>query len=180
MRTSQKTIQVLNWFIIILIVGCAPGFSGKRVSIMSKRQVNLDSQEKIKEIERSNLDENSNELLYSIRHYIGTPYKFGGDSYRGMDCSGFVATVFKESYNIDLPHSANQIYQRCQKIPTIELNLGDLVFFNTNQDSEINHVGIYLTKGYFAHASISYGVVISNLGEDYYRSRYFGAGRVVE
>ena len=174
------TTQVLIWSIIILFLGCAPRFSSKRVPLASKREAKLDSLEKLQDIEINNFTDNSKILIYNIRQYIGTPYKFGGDSYRGMDCSGFVTTVFKESFNIDLPHNANQIYQTSEKIQTIDLRLGDLLFFDTNRDSEINHVGIYLSKGYFAHASVSYGVVISNLGEDYYRARYFGAGRIVD
>lgn len=117
-------------------------------------------------------------LLSHIKAYLGTPYQFGGDSRKGMDCSGFVATVFKESFQIELPHNAKQLYENCQKIGKSELNFGDLVFFSNRHT--IDHVGIYLAKNYFVHASVSYGVIVSSSTEKYYRTRYAAAGRIVD
>ncbi len=116
-------------------------------------------------------------LLNQIKVYLGTPYRYGGDSSDGMDCSGLVSTVFKEAFGIDIPHNAYQLYQASQRIKKNDLYLGDLVFF-TNRRS-IDHVGIYLIKNYFVHASTSSGVKISNLNDRYYRSRFRGGGRII-
>ncbi len=115
-------------------------------------------------------------FLNHIKVYLGTPYQHGGYSNEGMDCSGFVSTVFNECFKIELPHNAYQIYEGCQKIKRSELNLGDLVFFSNRR--KIDHVGIYLVKNYFVHASASYGVIVSELTDIYYRSRFWAAGRI--
>jgi lipoprotein Spr len=150
------------------------------VSTRSQKKIIKKSLEKLQEIERENSNFHLRKLFYPIRAYIGTPYKFGGDTRRGMDCSGFVCKVFRESFKIQLTHNASQQYIRSTKILSSDLRLGDLVFFSINRSGSIGHVGIYLGKNYFAHASVSSGVIVSNLTEKYYRLRYVGAGRVLD
>jgi lipoprotein Spr len=84
--------------------------------------------------------------------------------------------VEKEIYNHDLPRNSRQQYRACEKISIADANEGDLVFFNTR--GGVSHVGVYLTNGYFVHASTSSGVIISNLEENYYKDRFLSAGRV--
>jgi len=117
-------------------------------------------------------------FISQIRAYLGTPYRYGGSSTDGMDCSGLVRTVFWESFGLELPHNSYQLYQTSQRIKKKDLCLGDLVFFSYR--GTIDHVGIYLVKNYFVHASASSGVKISNLNESYYRSRFRTAGRIVK
>ncbi len=116
-------------------------------------------------------------FLSYIKVYLGTPYQFGGYSREGIDCSGLVSIVFSECFKIELPHNAYQIYQSSQKIKRSELRLGDLVFFSNRKT--IDHVGIYLVKNHFIHASVSDGVIVSELTEQYYRSRFSAAGRII-
>ncbi|OQX84094.1 hypothetical protein B6D60_09745, partial [candidate division KSB1 bacterium 4484_87] len=110
---------------------------------------------------------------------LGTPYIFGGEDRRGLDCSGFVSVIFRDVYGIKLPHNASQQFVRSQRIPISQLATGDLVFFDNNYSGRIDHVGIYLDDGYFAHASATFGVVVSNLRENYYRSRVKSGGRIL-
>ena len=117
-------------------------------------------------------------FLNHIKVYLGTPYQLGGYSREGIDCSGFVSIVFNECFKIEVPHKAYQIYESCQKIKRSELNLGDLVFFRNRK--KIDHVGIYLIKNYFVHASVSDGVTVSELTEKYYRTRFSAAGRIID
>ena len=177
MRKLHITLLLIS---LILYSGCAPRFVNQRPSTRSQKKIIEKSFEKLQEIERENSNFHLRKLFYPIRAYIGTPYKFGGDTRRGMDCSGFVCKIFQESYKIKLPHNASQQYVRCSKISSSDLRLGDLVFFCMNQNSNIGHVGIYLGKNYFAHASTSSGVIVSKLTENYYRSRYIGAGRILD
>lgn len=117
-------------------------------------------------------------LMQQIEAYLGVPYKWGGTTARGMDCSGFVSVVYKKTVNLTLPHNAGQMYQRGQPVTRERLELGDLVFFENIESSGVSHVGIFVGDSKFAHASTTRGVIISGLGEKYYRRRYVGARRV--
>ena len=111
--------------------------------------------------------------------WLGTPYRYGGNSKRGVDCSGFVSAVYRKLFHVKLNRSAELILRRdCKKIGKKKLQTCDLVFFATGRNrSKVNHVGIYLKNGYFIHASTSKGVVLSHLVEPYYRSKWKTAAR---
>lgn len=138
-----------------------------------------DSIHYIEELQVNNQVIKARPLLQRIHFYLGTPYKFGGTSRRGMDCSGFVVTVYRESYKMKLARSSEKIYSQCQKIVDENLKIGDLVFFADRSKQKIGHVGIFLGEERFAHASVNSGVIISKFDEEYYRSRYLGGGRVI-
>jgi cell wall-associated NlpC family hydrolase len=113
-----------------------------------------------------------------IRRFIGTPYEFGGISTSGMDCSGYMMVLYEEAFSITLPRSAEQMYGTLEPVSPFELQLGDLVFFQTTPGVGANHVGAYLIDSYFTHASTTEGVTISKLSDSYYKTRYLGARRV--
>jgi cell wall-associated NlpC family hydrolase len=112
---------------------------------------------------------------------LGTPYKFGGNNpEKGLDCSGFVKHVYKESADISLPRSAAEMSQLGEVVTQAELKPGDLVFFNTRKKPN-SHVGIYAGDGTFVHASSSRTkeVTVSRIGEKYWANRFNGARRVL-
>lgn len=112
---------------------------------------------------------------------IGTPYKFGSSNpEKGLDCSGFVKHVYKQSADISLPRSAAEMSRQGEQVAKTELKPGDLVFFNTRKKAN-SHVGIYAGDGAFVHASSSRSkeVTVSNIGEKYWASRFNGARRVL-
>lgn len=119
-------------------------------------------------------------LLTEIAGWMGTPYRYGGATKQGADCSGFVSQVYKSVYGIQLMRNSAAICKsNCKKIEKDELGMGDLVFFATSKDrSRINHVGIYLKEGKFAHASSSKGVIVSSMELPYYQRTYVSSGRV--
>lgn len=175
----HKLNRLTVWLFISIIAGSAFQCLNPRGTIINRRPAVRQSRLPHQPGEKNDYHLKIREFLNNIKYYIGTPYHYGGDSRQGMDCSGFVTVIFKQSFDIDLPHSAHQIYKDCQKIAPNELHLGDLVFFRMTKTKKIDHVGIYLVKNYFVHASSSYGVVVSELTEKYYRSRFAGAGRII-
>jgi len=113
-----------------------------------------------------------------IEKYLGVPYRWGGTSRYGMDCSGFVLTVYRDAAGLKLPRKVRDMFRRGEVVSHAHLTFGDLVFFEKIESSGVSHVGIYLEDGEFVHASTSSGVVVSSLGEEYYRERFVGGRRV--
>jgi cell wall-associated NlpC family hydrolase len=117
-------------------------------------------------------------VLLEVIKFLETPYKYGGSTQKGMDCSAFTMQVFKNSISLDLPRSTSQQYKIGDTIDKEELKFGDLVFFNTRKRSFPGHVGIFLGENKFVHASRSLGVTVSSLDAAYYKKRYVGARRI--
>jgi len=118
-------------------------------------------------------------IIFEVIKFLDTPYRYGGTSPNGIDCSAFTGAVFKNSLQIDLPRSSSDQFTVGRRISDQDdLKFGDLVFFQTRRRRSISHVGIYLGNRFFAHASSSQGVIVSSLDETYYKKRYVGAKRV--
>ena len=118
-------------------------------------------------------------MLMEIIKYIDTPYKYGGNSAKGIDCSGFTQLVFSKSLSVKLDRTASGQYQEGQEVNDIDdLQFGDLVFFDTSRREKPGHVGIYIGDHLFAHASTNNGVTISSLDMDYYAKRFMGGRRI--
>ena len=114
-------------------------------------------------------------LTVAIAQWMGTKYRFGGHSRKGIDCSGFVNEVF-ERIGIELPRNSRAIAKIGVEIERKELRYGDILTF-ARKKSRIHHVGIYLGDGKFAHASRK-GVTVSTIEKGYWAKRYFGARRL--
>lgn len=113
-----------------------------------------------------------------VDSYLGVRYRFGGESRKGMDCSGFVKTVFAELARAKVPRSSRKLYKQCTAIPRSRARPGDLVFFRGGLFNSINHVGIYMGGNTFAHAASRKGVTYSKLDEEYYAKHYAGTRRM--
>lgn len=118
------------------------------------------------------------ETLNVIMDWLGTKYRFGGQTKRGIDCSAFTRTVYKDVLGVELPRTAYYQYQVGQPIDKEELEFGDLVYFRTRRYAPITHVGIYIADMIFAHASSGKGVTFSSLESSYYARKYKGARRL--
>lgn len=113
-----------------------------------------------------------------VDSYMGTPYRYGGMSRSGMDCSGFVVVVFRRLNGAKLPRSTRRQRRLGRPVGRNRVKVGDLVFFRGGMFNTINHVGIYMGDNTFAHASSSRGVVYSGLDDKYFGPRFAGFRRL--
>jgi peptidoglycan endopeptidase LytE len=104
---------------------------------------------------------------------IGTPYKWGGTTPSGFDCSGFIGYTFKQAGKT-LPRTTAQIYKEGTSVSKSNLQKGDLVYFQTYKKGP-SHMGIYLGNNEFIHSSSSKGVSITSMDNSYWKNRYIGA-----
>jgi cell wall-associated NlpC family hydrolase len=131
-------------------------------------------------IKHSNTIDN---ILSEAESYLGTPYRFGGTSRSGIDCSAFVLSVFGAAAGMDLPRVAAEQSQEGDSVEKTELQKGDLVFFS-HRGSRISHVGIVeevTADGQvkFIHAATSKGVMVSSLDDSYWGPKFRFAKRIV-
>src|SRR6202008_4053006 len=111
-----------------------------------------------------------------IDDWYGTPYRLGGTTKKGVDCSAFSQFLFASVYGLSIPRTAREQYNLTSRISRTQLIEGDLIFFNTR--GGISHVGVYLQNNKFVHASTTGGVMISDMAEAYYARRFIRAGRI--
>ena len=118
-------------------------------------------------------------LLRGIDEWMGVPYRLGGCSKSGIDCSCFVQMIYAGVYGINLKRSSCDMFSDVRMVPARDLREGDLLFLK-GPDKKISHVGIYLKDNKFVHVTTARGVVISSLHEDYYRKYFYACGRVAK
>ena len=117
-------------------------------------------------------------IVDTAMKYLGVPYVWGGTTAKGFGCSGLVYYVYKEcGYKIN--RTAAAIYENGTHVDKGNLQVGDPICFSSSSQS-IGHVGIYIGNGQFIHSSSGSGsVIISDLSDNYYASRYVGARHIV-
>jgi cell wall-associated NlpC family hydrolase len=116
-------------------------------------------------------------LMEEHDKWAGTPYRLGGTSFSGIDCSALVQNIFNEAFQVDLPRTTGSQIHTGVPISRAELSPGDLVFFRPPGN---RHVGIYVGDGRFLHASSSRGVMISKLSNSYWSRYYWQARRPLQ
>jgi probable lipoprotein NlpC len=118
------------------------------------------------------------QLNDQLSRWRGTPYRYGGLSRGGVDCSGFVYLTFRDKFDMQLPRSTIDQTDIGTRIDKGDLLPGDLVFFKTGSGENGLHVGIYDTDNTFIHASTSQGVIRSSLDNVYWRKVFWQARRI--
>lgn len=141
--------------------------------------------EELPDESRAEKETKADKVISKARTFIGTPYKYGGTTRSGMDCSALLINSFSV-VKLNLPRSSEAQSKVGTEIKMDELQPGDLVFFATgNKKKEITHVGLITDVKSkdnikFIHASSSLGVVETNLLAEYYQKRFRIARRVIQ
>ena len=155
-------------FLIFTTTGCSlltVRHEPEDIIISKAKRADLDDSKTIKE-----------KIYLQYQQWKDTKYARGGLSKKGIDCSGFVYVTYLEKLGIELPRSTKLQSQIGKEIKHSELRSGDLVFFKTSL--KVRHVGIYIEKGKFLHASTKEGVTISKLSDNYWKDKYWHSRRV--
>lgn len=120
-------------------------------------------------------------LMREVCQWLGTPYRLGGTTRQGIDCSGFVGAVYQNVYHKKLHRTVGDIYKLdCKRVGKRGVKQGDLLFFNFQKRHrrQLTHMGIFLKRGYFVHASTSKGVMVNHLSQSYYKKGWRKAGKI--
>ena len=128
-------------------------------------------------LESPTLSDDLRRILESAEEWLGVPYRYGGNSRNGVDCSGLVCKLFG-GIERRLPRTSREQSETGLPITLYDALPGDLVFFNTS-GSGVSHVGILINGNEFVHASTSRGVIVSSLSQKYYRERFVSVRRVI-
>jgi cell wall-associated NlpC family hydrolase len=116
-------------------------------------------------------------ILEEYQRWKGTRHQLGGTGSKGIDCSGFVKAVYKDAFNINLPRTTTAQVRQGKPVSYDDLRPGDLVFFAP--PNYPRHVGIFLNRDQFVHASKTNGVTISKIDADYWLKYYWTARRIL-
>lgn len=152
----------------------------KQTSKLSKADKEKQEQlkEKYAELLGISAAEIKNLNLYTlIDDWYGVPYKYGGNTKAGIDCSGIVSIILSDIYNKIPAGTCWNYYEMSEKINSAAMKEGDLLFFKIEQE-KVSHIGLYLTNNKFVHATKKKGVMINDLDEPYYKKYFIGAGRL--
>ncbi|MBI3812028.1 MAG: C40 family peptidase [Nitrospirae bacterium] len=119
------------------------------------------------------------EVIRTAHSLLGTPYKYGGTTPEGFDCSGFVNYVYRKAAGVALPRETHDLVRAGRPVLVAELRPADLVYFKIEHQKPL-HVGIYLGEGKFIHSPSTRGKInIQRLDQEYWRDRYLGARRLL-
>ena len=117
---------------------------------------------------------NERAAIVALRQ-LGTPYRYGGISPKGFDCSGLVVYAYRKA-GVDLPRTTGGLWKTLRPVRKKELRTGDLLFFNI--DGRVSHVGMYLGSGRFVHAPATGSQVsVANLEDRFYQRAFVAGGR---
>lgn len=112
--------------------------------------------------------------------WIGTPYQTGGTTRKGADCSGFTQSLYREVTGKEIPRTTTGLWKAGEPVDVMALRPGDLVFFSQVPAGDgVNHVGVVIGEGEFAHASTSQGVRFASYDRGYWQKRFAGARRLL-
>jgi lipoprotein Spr len=176
-RCIFTSLMIKGWFILCWL--CLSHVSFSQNDSVAVKNDTSDVFHFFKKFNFNISDGNFFPLYTEIYNLKDIPYRYGGRSESGIDCSGFAKKVYEKAYQISLPGSSSKtIFAETKNVKNGDMKEGDLVFFKIKKNI-ISHVGIYLGAGKFAHASTKGGIMVSDLSEPYYKKYFYKATRVL-
>lgn len=177
---------IFSIIITLFLVSCGaskPVAKKSTKSYPSRTYTKSENLRKLSSDYSGSVDRGVKKLIKDAEKFLGTPYKLGGNTASGLDCSGLVCQVFERN-DYKMPRRSSEQAEIGDKINIKEVKPGDLLFFATAGGSRVSHVGIVHTiensgEIRFIHASTSKGVIISSLNEKYWNKAYLHAQRVL-
>lgn len=163
--TAQHAHTARLWLLVLLVIVLLGGCAKKAVEPPVYLPSLGLSQAEVK-----------NRLLRQYNEWRGVPYRNGGQSRNGIDCSAFVQLTYKQKFGVNLPRTTRQQSKIGGQVTTSGLRPGDLILFKTSRRDR--HIGIYLEKYKFIHVSTTTGVTISKMTDPYWHERYWQTRRV--
>ncbi len=172
-------IKKLLFLIVLanLMISCG---SSRKVANTKKRTTTSKQKTKSTATKEATI---ADKIVWTAVTYKGVPYKYGGTTRNGMDCSGLIHTSFKLR-NVEIPRTSYAMYGEGYKIPLREVRRGDLLFFITaKRKNRVNHVGLVTSVSnndiQFIHSTSSKGVIVSSLSQTYWRKAFINAKRIL-
>ena len=173
----MRNIALMNRLTLIVIFGF---YLAACSSVPSSRPETMVSSDALTPsgdvVDMTNHAQVRSQLLEQLSEWEGVPYRYGGLSKQGVDCSGFIYLTFAEEFGIRIPRTTQSQVLKGKVIEQGDLLPGDLIFFNTGYNQR--HIGIYVGKKQFIHTSSSRGVMLSRLDNPYWQSAYWHSRRV--
>jgi len=155
--------------IVLLFTSCSvPPKQYKKFPLPKKRKISY-------KLHKKNYI--TTKLYLSYEKWAGTKYCYGGNDCSGIDCSALVQNIYKEAFHIKIPRTTKKQIKVGKRVLKKDLKEGDIIFFKTSYN--VLHVGIYLERGEFIHASSKHGVILSNIYNPYWRAKYYEARRLL-
>ena len=151
---------------------------------------NISAYKKPKKVKNNSVSSSSlnnptiaDKVVWTAVTYKGVPYRYGGMTKRGMDCSGLIYTSFKQR-NVTVPRTSGELYRKSRDISLRNVKRGDLLFFKTSRKrGKVNHVGLVtsIDNGNikFIHSTTSRGVLVTSLYSDYWKKAFIKAKRIL-
>jgi len=177
---KRSLIVILSGTVLVFafFVSC---HGHKKTTVSDKKETAKVSSPKIKMVAAvlgvSEKEIRDKKLYEFVEEWYGTPYKYGGCTKAGTDCSCLTINLYSSVYKKQLPRNADDMAKACDKVSESKANEGDMVFFKINS-KQVSHVGVILKNNKFIHASTSKGVLISDLNEVYYKKYFYCYGHL--
>ncbi len=180
-------LKMKNYLFLIItavfLISCGTSKPVAKRGISTKKVTKTAGLKTLESNFSGNVNSQIKSILNDAEKYLGTPYKYAGNTSAGFDCSGLVCKVFDDN-QMKLPRRSEDQSNAGKEINIREAKPGDLVFFATSGGSRVSHVGIVNEIGNdgeitFIHSSTSKGVIISSLNEKYWNNAYLFTRRVL-